>query len=81
MTQVDLGLTNVSRFDSADSAISANDAHLKPGASHMRVAINWALDVCVLQPVVSEGECGRSQGTEESLALATTSGERAEGQC
>jgi hypothetical protein len=26
MTQVDLGLTNVSRFDSADSAISVNDA-------------------------------------------------------
>jgi hypothetical protein len=25
MTQVDLGLTNVGRFDSADSAISAND--------------------------------------------------------
>jgi hypothetical protein len=27
MTQVDLGLTNVGRFDSADSAISANDAN------------------------------------------------------
>jgi hypothetical protein len=27
MTQVDLGLTNVSRFDSADSAISSNDAN------------------------------------------------------
>jgi hypothetical protein len=27
MTQVDLGLTNVSRFDSADSAIGANDAN------------------------------------------------------
>jgi hypothetical protein len=26
MTQVDLGLTNVSRFDSADSVISVNDA-------------------------------------------------------
>jgi hypothetical protein len=30
---VDLGLTNVGRFDSADSAISANDANQKPGAS------------------------------------------------
>jgi hypothetical protein len=27
MTQVDLGLTNVSRFDSADSAISVNDTN------------------------------------------------------
>jgi hypothetical protein len=27
MTQVDLGLTNVGRFDSADSAISANDTN------------------------------------------------------
>jgi hypothetical protein len=27
MTQVDLGLTNVSQFDSADSAISINDAN------------------------------------------------------
>jgi hypothetical protein len=27
MTQVDLGLTSVGRFDSADSAISANDAN------------------------------------------------------
>jgi hypothetical protein len=27
MTQVDLGLTNVGRFDSADSAIGANDAN------------------------------------------------------
>jgi hypothetical protein len=27
MTQVDLGLTNVSRFDSAVSAISVNDAN------------------------------------------------------
>jgi type II secretory pathway component PulC len=32
-TQVDLDLTNVSRFDSGDSAISVNDANLKPGAS------------------------------------------------
>jgi hypothetical protein len=27
MTQVDLGLTNVSRFDLADSVISVNDAN------------------------------------------------------
>jgi hypothetical protein len=27
MTQVDLGLTNVSRFNSADSAISVNDSN------------------------------------------------------
>jgi hypothetical protein len=27
MTQVDLGLTNVSRFDSADSVNSVNDAN------------------------------------------------------
>jgi hypothetical protein len=27
MTQVDLGLTNVSRFDLADPAISVNDAN------------------------------------------------------
>jgi hypothetical protein len=27
MTQVDLGLTSDGRFDSADSAISANDAN------------------------------------------------------
>jgi hypothetical protein len=27
MTQVDLGLTSVSRFDSAESAISVNDAN------------------------------------------------------
>jgi hypothetical protein len=33
MTQVDLGLTNVSRFDSADSIISVNDANQKPRAS------------------------------------------------
>jgi hypothetical protein len=26
-TQVDLGLTNVNRFDSADSVISTNDAN------------------------------------------------------
>jgi hypothetical protein len=34
MTQVDLGLTNVSGFDPADSAISVNDTNQKPGASH-----------------------------------------------
>jgi hypothetical protein len=34
MTQVDLGLTNVSSFDSADPVISVNDANQKPGASH-----------------------------------------------
>jgi hypothetical protein len=34
MTQVDLILTNVGRFDSTDSAISVNDANKKPGASH-----------------------------------------------
>jgi hypothetical protein len=33
MTQVDLRLTAVGRLDSADSAISANDANKKPGAS------------------------------------------------
>jgi hypothetical protein len=33
ITQVDLGLTNVSRFDSADSVIRVNDTNLKPGAS------------------------------------------------
>jgi hypothetical protein len=33
MTQVDLGLTNVSRFDSADSVVSVSDANEKPGAS------------------------------------------------
>jgi hypothetical protein len=33
MTQVDLGLTNVNGFDSADSAISVNDANQKLGAS------------------------------------------------
>jgi hypothetical protein len=33
MAQVDLGLTTVGRFDSADSAISANDANEKPKAS------------------------------------------------
>jgi hypothetical protein len=31
--QVDLGLTSVGRFDSADSAISVNDGNKKPGAS------------------------------------------------
>jgi hypothetical protein len=33
MTQVGLGLTSVSRFDSADSAISGNNANQKHGAS------------------------------------------------
>jgi hypothetical protein len=33
MTQVDLGLTSVSWFDSADSTISGNNANKKPGAS------------------------------------------------
>jgi hypothetical protein len=33
ITQVDLGLTKVGRFDLADSAISVNDANQKPGAS------------------------------------------------
>jgi hypothetical protein len=36
MTQVDLGLANISRFDLVDSAISVNDANQKPGASHSR---------------------------------------------
>jgi hypothetical protein len=35
MTQVDLGLTNVSGFDSVDSTISVNDANQKPWASHL----------------------------------------------
>jgi hypothetical protein len=35
MSQVDLGLTSVGRFGSADSAISANDANQKPGASQL----------------------------------------------
>jgi hypothetical protein len=34
MTQVDLGLTSVSRFDLADPVISVNDVNQKPGASH-----------------------------------------------
>jgi hypothetical protein len=33
MTQVDLGLTSVSRFDLAESVISDNNANKKPGAS------------------------------------------------
>jgi hypothetical protein len=33
MTQVDQGLTNASRFDSADSVISGNNANQKPRAS------------------------------------------------
>jgi hypothetical protein len=33
MTQVDRGLTIVSRFDLANSVISINDANQKPGAS------------------------------------------------
>jgi hypothetical protein len=35
MTQVDLGLTSVGRFDSTDPVISVNDANQKPGASHL----------------------------------------------
>jgi hypothetical protein len=35
MTQVDIGLTNVSGFDSADSAISINDTNQKLGASQV----------------------------------------------
>jgi hypothetical protein len=34
MSQVDLGLTSVSRFDLADPAISVNDANSKPRVSH-----------------------------------------------
>jgi hypothetical protein len=33
MTQVDVGLTAVDRFDSADSIISINNTNQKPGAS------------------------------------------------
>jgi hypothetical protein len=33
MTQVDLGLTSVGRFDSADPVIGVNDVNEKPGAS------------------------------------------------
>jgi hypothetical protein len=33
MTQVDLGLTRVGRFDSADPVISTNDVNYKLGAS------------------------------------------------
>jgi hypothetical protein len=33
MTQVDLGLTAVGWFDSADSIISINNTNKKPGAS------------------------------------------------
>jgi hypothetical protein len=33
MTQVDHGLTNISRFDSVDLLISINDVNEKPGAS------------------------------------------------
>jgi hypothetical protein len=33
MTQVDLGWTSVSRFDSADLVISGNNGNQKPGAS------------------------------------------------
>jgi hypothetical protein len=35
MTHVDLGLTDVSRFDLADSVINSNNANKKPGASHV----------------------------------------------
>jgi hypothetical protein len=35
MTQVDLGLTSVGRFDSADPVISVNDVNEKPGASQL----------------------------------------------
>jgi hypothetical protein len=38
MTQVNLGLTNVTRFDSADSVISVNNANKKHGASQRAAA-------------------------------------------
>jgi hypothetical protein len=38
MTQVDLGLTIVSRFDLADSFISGNNANQKLGASQELIA-------------------------------------------
>jgi hypothetical protein len=41
MTQIDLGLTSVGRFDSAESVISVNDANQKPGASQPRTASPW----------------------------------------
>jgi hypothetical protein len=37
MTQVDLGLTSVGRFDSAETVISVNDVNQKPGASQFHV--------------------------------------------
>jgi hypothetical protein len=37
ITQVDLGLTSASRFDSADSIISGNNANQKPEASQVVV--------------------------------------------
>jgi hypothetical protein len=43
MTQVDLGLTSVGRFDSADSVISVTDVNQKPGASHLCPSL-WKLD-------------------------------------
>jgi hypothetical protein len=43
MTQVDLGLTSVGRFDSADSVISVTDVNQKPRASHLCPSL-WKLD-------------------------------------
>jgi hypothetical protein len=45
ITQVDLGLTNVGRFDLADSAISVNDTNKKPGASQRPCGIHVSIQV------------------------------------
>jgi hypothetical protein len=39
MTQVDLGLTRVGRFDSADPVVSTNDVNWKPGVSQLLAKI------------------------------------------
>jgi hypothetical protein len=49
MTQVDLGLANVSRFDLADLAISVNDTNKKPGASQLTLQLTLRL---MLRPML-----------------------------
>jgi hypothetical protein len=51
MTQVDLGLTSVSRFDSADSVISGNNANQKPGR-HKQLWKDSNLHSYAIQPKI-----------------------------
>jgi hypothetical protein len=73
MTQVDLGLTRVGRFDSADPVISVNDVNQKPGGvtkSYTICALAVNLDVSLnRQRRMTNRDCSSGGSTQPTKSV------------